>query len=227
MKIYIVICYRWGCTNDHWYWLYAGPDEVKACAMAESEQHGRGGKYGCAVYVTNDAGDEWTLHQYNGGSRDGESEPTHNYNLDMYERLGHVLAQYCNGSLSVPKEATPNELMRVEVKPDPQLVEQFERISIMHAKMQAARDSVRREALERASKIACTFCDAWPVYDVEYDLEVLRVPRNEDGGSVVVEGLHGTYCRRCEQLWQRAEDQIGFNQTRIYIARKGATHGQQ
>jgi hypothetical protein len=137
----------------------------------------------------------------------------------MYERLGHVLSEYCSGWIYAPKEEPANELVRVEVKPDPQLVLEFERVSIMYAQMQAAHNNARREAQERASKISCVFCDAWPVYDVEYALEVWRVPRAAESGLVEVQELHGTYCRSCNQLWQRPEDQIGYNQIRIHVAR--------
>jgi len=222
VKTYIVLAYRWGSTNDHWYWLYAGPDLVKASALAESERDGRGRKYGCAVYETNDTGDEWTLAEYHGSG--DEKEPAHNWRLDYFERLGHVLDDYVRGQMHVPSEREDEQLkvrtlQIVAVEPDPMLVKEAERHRHNFDVMRDAQAKQMEEMRERREKIACMFCDAWPVYEVDYHLDVLQVPRDEYSGSLIVEDLHGTYCRRCEQLWQRP-DQIHYNQMRMHIARQ-------
>jgi hypothetical protein len=220
VKCYVVLAYRWGNSNDHWYWIYAGPDAVKASAMCQAERDSRGGKYGCAVYETNEGGDEWELVEYCGSGK--EDEPQHNWRLDYFERLGHVLEDYANGFIYVPA-AEPDEhglrtLTRKLIEPIPELVEEVVRQSNLFKSMKEVDQAGRAEAKERREKIQCAFCDAWPVYEVEYALEVWRVPRAADSGTLTVDELRGTYCRSCNQLWQRA-DQIGFNHMRIHMAR--------
>ena len=100
--LYIVIAYRWGSTNDHWYYLYAGKDETKALAMAESERDGRGHKYGCLVYRTDEFGELWEQHAY--FAVHDEEEPTLNWRIEYFERLGHLLDDYVGGHIMVADE---------------------------------------------------------------------------------------------------------------------------
>lgn len=49
-KLYIVIAYRYGSTEDHSYPLGVFNKKHKAIITADEETRQRGGKYGCRVY---------------------------------------------------------------------------------------------------------------------------------------------------------------------------------
>jgi hypothetical protein len=92
MSIYLVTAYRWGSTNDHQYQVYAGADRTKADALAALEVSERGGKYDCAVYEFNEDGTEYKLASYHAAY--DQTEPRHNWRIDMFEELGHFMHAY-------------------------------------------------------------------------------------------------------------------------------------
>jgi hypothetical protein len=49
---YLVVAFRWGVSNDDFYFVYAGPDGQQAAALAQAERNDRAGKYACVVYKT-------------------------------------------------------------------------------------------------------------------------------------------------------------------------------
>lgn len=216
--VYIVLAYRWGNANDHWYYLYAGVDETKAMAMAESERDGRGNKYGCVVMRTNELGELWEQHAYFACGK--EEEPTFNWRLEYFERLGHVLDSYVDGHLMIPEEGK-RTMTGIKVEPIPLLVEEAARHRRMYEAMGDSMAKAKAEQKARSALILCPCCDGTPVYEVEYCLEVMRVAREPDRGRVEVEELHGHYCRHCGQLSQRPEH-ISYNQMKISIARARA-----
>lgn len=103
MSTYICIAYRWGSTNEHQYILYAGRDLEKATDVAENEPCYRGGKYGAGVYVYTEHDGEGgvkLLHYY--PSLCGEKQPTHNWQIDAFLRLGHFANDAADGEIMVP-----------------------------------------------------------------------------------------------------------------------------
>jgi hypothetical protein len=50
--MYVVIAYKWDCTNLHNYLIGATQDLDWAKEVAQAERDDRGGKYGVAVYET-------------------------------------------------------------------------------------------------------------------------------------------------------------------------------
>jgi len=99
--MYLVTAYRWGWLNGGQYPVYCGPDRTKALALAELEPYNRGGKYGCAV-------DEWTGDGTESAriayfcSGYGEKEPSHNWRINYFERMGHAFDDYAEGRMWVP-----------------------------------------------------------------------------------------------------------------------------
>jgi len=127
MMTYLVTAYRWGWLNNHHYVVYCGPDEDKAWNLAESECDDRGGKYGVAVQKYNeDSEDEWSgeIVAYYPSSW-GEKMPSHNYRLDYFEHLGHIMDDYVNGHVYVVEDGS-TILKRESVIPDPRIVERVE-----------------------------------------------------------------------------------------------------
>lgn len=116
MPTYLVTAYRWGWTNDHQYQVYAGTDKDKAMESAETEVYERGGKYGCAVYEFDDTGEESEMVAY--VPSDDENKPSHNWRIDMFERLGHELHRYAEGTMYVPNPDRKGCLKPVPVTPD-------------------------------------------------------------------------------------------------------------
>lgn len=90
---YLVTAYRWGWTNNHSYIVYCGPNEDRAWDLAEEECNDRGGKYGVAVNRYKEDGEHDTICAYHPSSW-GENLPYHNYRLDYFSRLGHMLEDY-------------------------------------------------------------------------------------------------------------------------------------
>jgi hypothetical protein len=121
--LYHVTAYRWGNLNLHQYRVYCGPDKTKAIALAQSECDDRGGKYGCAVYQWNEDGTEYTRIAYFGGSMHNEPAPFHNWRVDFFERLGHLLYEWSGGKIWLPDPENPaGPLKLTEVSPPPQCV---------------------------------------------------------------------------------------------------------
>ena len=122
---YLVTAYRWGWTNAHQYIVYCGPDADRADELAERECAERGGKYG--VIVQEWDGEDGRADAYYPSSY-GELAPYHNYRIDYIETLGHMMEDYVGGTLmiSVPHSDFDSVLKRVEIEPDPRLVERAE-----------------------------------------------------------------------------------------------------
>jgi hypothetical protein len=100
--MYLVTAYRWGWLNGHQYQAYCGPDKTKALALAQAETQDRGGKYGCAVYEWNEDGIECRRIAYFGAMMEQEKEPFHNWRIDYFEKLGHILDRYATGNMLLP-----------------------------------------------------------------------------------------------------------------------------
>lgn len=120
--MYLVTAYRWGWTNGHQYQVYCGPDRTKALALAQNENEDRGGKYGCAVYEWNEDGTECKRIAYFGATMCDENEPFHNWRIDYFEKLGHVLEGYGEGNMLLPDPARKGILKFTEVEKPPQFV---------------------------------------------------------------------------------------------------------
>lgn len=116
MPTYLVTAYRRGWTNYHQYQVYAGPDKDRAETLAEEEVNGRGGKYSCAVYEFDDTGEESEMVAYLPSG--DENKPSHNWRIDMFERLGHELHRYAEGTMYVPNPDRKGCLKPVPVTPD-------------------------------------------------------------------------------------------------------------
>ena len=223
VSIYVAIAFRWGCTNNHQYHVYAGDDQGKALALAENERDGRGGKYGVAVYEATHKGESLELRKYYPSGK--EEEPMHNFRIDYFERLGHVLDDLVNGHLSIP-DAEPDArgitgMHRVELEVDPILRAEVQRHRQNCEASEDGYEKARAEAAERAARTWCPVCDATPVYSVEYTGSFWRTPRDETSGEIEVDGLEGNWCRRCEQLHVTPE-QITRNQHKVWMARHRA-----
>lgn len=222
MTIYLAIAYRWGHTNDHWYFLYCGEDESKAAALAENERDGRGGKYGVAVYTVDTNGEALSMHAYY-PSRD-EAEPFMNWKIEMVERLGHLLWDCLEGRMMVPSPEDPRTLVHIDAPELPQvLVERGNELKRQAQTLADAFNRSRDEARARAAQVHCPICDEGPVYLVDYSCSFALVPRDETSREIEVDGLQGSWCRNCEQLHLTPE-QVNANQAKIWMARhKAAT----
>lgn len=147
--IYLVVAYRWGESNNHQYFVYCGEDETKAVAMATAEVGDRGGKYDCAVYLTQEYGTAFKLHGYI-AARDDATKPTHNWRLDMFETLGHICDRYADGQVSV-LAADGKHLTHETVEPEPRLLSEVQRVRSMYRtldKFEAERTAAALEKLQ-------------------------------------------------------------------------------
>ncbi len=50
MSVYVVIGYKWDCTNEHQYVAFVSTEYASSDAFAQKEVDYRGGKYGFAVF---------------------------------------------------------------------------------------------------------------------------------------------------------------------------------
>ena len=113
---YLVTAYRWGWLNDHSYVVYCGPSYNEATALAEEACEDRCGKYG--VVVEQYTNRKSTISSYFSSLYE-ENAPLHNYNLDYFHKLGHVLNNYANGQIYLMVD---NVESTIEVVPDSRLV---------------------------------------------------------------------------------------------------------
>jgi hypothetical protein len=146
-RFYFVVAYRWGFTNEHWYFVYVGVDRDKAEALAKEEVQERGGKYGCAVFAFNDDGRDYELVYYAPCMTEdaAATSPRHNHRLDYFERLGMLFDDACEGEAWLPTEAEPGLLRTVKVDVDARLrAERDRQRARLHAVM-AATDSLHKE----------------------------------------------------------------------------------
>jgi hypothetical protein len=112
-----VTAYRWGCTNEHAYHVYAGLDRTKAFAMASAENSGRGGKYGVVVWEFDADGTDYKAVGYFGSSMEGEEAkaPHHNHRIDYFERIGQFLDSASRGQCLLPDPKRPNTVKYTDV----------------------------------------------------------------------------------------------------------------
>lgn len=118
--MYLVIAFRWGWTNNHWYIVYGGSDRAKACAMAKSERDNRAGKYGCVAYEFNAEGTDCSAIAYE-ASLYAEPEAEHNERIEYFRRLGHFMDGYANGNVLLPDPLNPGQMRYTDVEA-PQVV---------------------------------------------------------------------------------------------------------
>jgi hypothetical protein len=118
---YLVTAYRWGCTNEHAYHVYAGLDRTKAIAMAHSENEGRGGKYGVVIWEFDGDGVDYKAIGYFGSSMEDETikGPHHNHRIDYFERIGQFLDSASRGQALMPDPKRPNTVKYQDVPPLP------------------------------------------------------------------------------------------------------------
>lgn len=87
--MFVVIAYRWGWTNNHWYIVKITDNRQQAVRDAADECVSRGGKYGIAV--SNNDGEivAYFPSSYN------EKTPYHNARLTMFEMIGNrIVSEY-------------------------------------------------------------------------------------------------------------------------------------
>lgn len=136
---YLVMAFRFGWINNHWYLVYGGPDRTRACALAADEARLRGGKYSCAVYEFSDLGTEYQLITYEGSTLD-EKEPEHNERIEYHRRLGQFADEYASGLALLPDPANPNMLIYTTITaPDEVVVEEVKRQKLILAAFCRAR----------------------------------------------------------------------------------------
>lgn len=116
---YLATAYRWGWTNAHSYIVYCGDDYERALELAEEENNDRGGKYGVHVCERNE--DSGAKHLAYFPSSYGEDMPHHNYRLDYFNTLGHMMDEYVNGTFYEVQEGG-TVLQRTPIEPDPRIV---------------------------------------------------------------------------------------------------------
>jgi hypothetical protein len=102
--IYLAVAYRWGETNNHWYFIYAGIDRIKALAAARNEVSFRGGKYGTCVWEFTVDGLDYKRCAYYPSSAEPEdaADPTHNHMNDYFHSLGIFLHEAAQGRALLP-----------------------------------------------------------------------------------------------------------------------------
>lgn len=148
MILYHVTAYRWGNLNLHQYRVYCGPDRTKAIALAENECNDRGGKYGCAVYEWNEDGTDCKRIAYFSAMMHEEPAPFHNWRIDYFERLGHLLDQWHKGTVLIADPANPKGAMKFVrdlPRPPPEILGEIER----HEKLTEHMIELTRERLKR------------------------------------------------------------------------------
>lgn len=84
--IYLVIAYRFGWLNGHWYTVAASTVRETAEAYAQAECFSRGGKYGIEVVEMIEGQDDKRVAYF--ASAWGEKEPTGNQRICLEHGLG-------------------------------------------------------------------------------------------------------------------------------------------
>ena len=102
--VYLVVAYRWGETNNHSYFVYAGMDHKQALELAELECQDRGGKYGVAAWEFTQDGRDYKLAGYFPSSAEDADtpEPRYNHGIDYNIRLGAFLNECASGRALLP-----------------------------------------------------------------------------------------------------------------------------
>lgn len=118
---FLVTAYRWGCTNEHAYHVYGGPDRHKALALALAENSYRGGKYATVVWEFDSDGTDYKAIAYNHSSccLPEAVLPRHNHRIDYFERIGQFVAEARSGRALQPDPNDAKRLTYQEVSPLP------------------------------------------------------------------------------------------------------------
>lgn len=146
VPIYIASAYRWGWYNAHNYLIYVGTDKAKAIALAQAECDGRGGKYGCVVcdYTEDDEGEMQSRQVAYFPSIYGEKALHHNYRIDYFEKLGHVLDNAADGSVHLAEPGT-SVLKLTKVEPPAWLLAERDRAKEFYDAMTKGAEERRGE----------------------------------------------------------------------------------
>lgn len=125
--IYLATAYRWGETNNHWYYVYAGTDRTKAMALAQVERDDRGGKYAVAVWEFTQDGCDYRLAGYFPSSAEQAetTEPSYSHHIDYYQRLGHFLHECATGKALLPDPEKSGQLTYQDVQ-----IPEYQRIKV-------------------------------------------------------------------------------------------------
>ena len=130
VPFFLVTAYRWGCTNEHAYHIYGGPDRTKALAMARAENADRGGKYATVVWEFDGDGTDYRNIAYFQSSAEAEqyTGPHHNHRIDFYERVGQFLNEAATGTALLPDPKNERHMTYQAVGPLPDfLLSELER----------------------------------------------------------------------------------------------------
>lgn len=120
-EAYVVVAYRWGWTNNSFYFVWGGTDEDEAIAAAEKECEDRGGKYGVTVFRLSGDVEEVVQHC---PSSYGEKEPYINQRIELFDKIGQrVVSTLEDGLLSV--DLSPDSLSKL-------IEEEKQMIAILH-----------------------------------------------------------------------------------------------
>jgi len=124
LATYLVTAYRWGCTNEHAYHVFAGIDRTKALALARAEQSDRGGKYATVVWEFDADGTDYRSIAYFHSSACDEAAvvPHHNHRIDFYERVGMFVNEAMSGKALMSDPTNPKAMTYQEVTPLPDYV---------------------------------------------------------------------------------------------------------
>jgi hypothetical protein len=152
--IYLVAAYRWGETNNHWYYVYAGMDRTKAFALAQAEREDRGGKYGVTVWeFTQDGIDYKNVGHFPSSAEDRDtSEPHYNHGIDYLQRLGHFLNDCAAGKALLPDPNNASATIKTLVYQDVEIPEFMrEKVESEKRLLRALNDAVNERKTEGKS----------------------------------------------------------------------------
>lgn len=147
---FLVTAYRWGCTNEHAYHVYGGPDRTKALAMAGSENADRGGKYACVVWEFDGDGTDYRAIAYfhSSACADEAVIPHHNHRIDYFERIGQFVHEAMSGKALQPDPTNEKRLTYQEVGPLPDYLQAEVTRQRGYLKMWEDADTKRANALK-------------------------------------------------------------------------------
>lgn len=152
--IYLAVAYRWGETNNHYYYVYAGNDRTKALALAQAEREDRGGKYGVAVWeFTPDGIDYKRVGYFPSCAEDtDESEPRYNHGIDYHQRLGFFLHECAAGKALLPDPNNATATIKTLVYQDVEIPEFMREKVAQEKRLLAALNDAMRERTKTEGK---------------------------------------------------------------------------
>ena len=107
--LYLVIAYRFGWTNGHWYHVYIGTSREVALARAEAEALDRAGKYGVEVLEFDESGERPREIDYFPSFRE-ETCAAHNHLNDFHAKVGQFIDDAARGRALLPDPVQPQYL---------------------------------------------------------------------------------------------------------------------